>query len=63
MRGAKAGLDEKTEFRLRKNCIDGPLGGQVQVMMSYETCVCYFLSSATLDRSGHDFLHGDTPTC
>jgi len=28
------------EFRLRTICIDGLLGGRVQVTMSYETCLC-----------------------
>jgi hypothetical protein len=35
------------EFRLRRMCIDGLLGGQVQVTMSYETCCVLFLSSAS----------------
>jgi len=35
------------EFRLRRICIDGLLGGQVQVMMSYETCCVLFLTSSS----------------
>jgi len=35
------------EFRLRKICIEGLLGGQVQVLMPYETRYVLFLSSSS----------------
>jgi hypothetical protein len=43
------------EFRLRTICIEGLLGGQVQVLMSYETCYVLSLSSSSSGPSEHFF--------